>query len=407
MERNIIKIDEAGLKDDLKTLIRGTVEDTLNAMLDEEAASLCNAEKHERSEGRRNYRSGHYHRKLLTGAGELDIAVPKLRLAPFETAIIERYRRRESSVEESLIEMYLAGVSVRRVEDVTELLWGSRVSASTVSNLNQKVYGKIEEWRNRPLSGEYPYVFVDGIYLKRSWGGEMTSVSVLVAIGVNGDGYREILGAAEGASESKECWKSFLKSLKERGLKGVRLFTSDKHLGFLESVSEVFPDAKWQRCTVHFFRNVFTKVPRSKFAAVAALLKATYAQEDREATLAKVKDVERKLREMKLNSAADVYAKGVGETLTYLDFPGQHWRNIRTNNILERLNREIRRRTRVVGCFPDGESALMLVCARLRHVASKEWGTKRYLNMKHLYEQEKESELKRELEKHGKKGNVA
>ena len=221
MERNIIKIDEAGLKDDLKTLIRGTVEDTLNAMLDEEAADLCNAEKHERSEGRRNYRSGHYHRKLLTGAGELDIAVPKLRLAPFETAIIERYRRRESSVEESLIEMYLAGVSVRRIEDVTELLWGSRVSASTVSNLNQKVYGKIEEWRNRPLSGEYPYVFVDGIYLKRSWGGEMTSVSVLVAIGVNGDGYREILGAAEGASESKECWKSFLLSLKKRGLKGA------------------------------------------------------------------------------------------------------------------------------------------------------------------------------------------
>ena len=152
MERNIIKIDEAGLKDDLKGLIRGTIEETLNAMLDEEAASLCNAERHERSEGRRNYRSGHYHRKLLTGAGEVDIAVPKLRLAPFETAIIERYRRRESSVEESLIEMYLAGVSVRRVEDVTELLWGSRVSASTVSNLNQKVYGKIEEWLTGRMS---------------------------------------------------------------------------------------------------------------------------------------------------------------------------------------------------------------------------------------------------------------
>ena len=135
--------------------------------------------------------------------------------------------------------MYLAGVSVRRVEDVTELLWGSRVSASTVSSLNQKVYEKIEDWRNRPITGEYPYVFVDGIYLKRSWGGEMTSVSVLVAIGVAEDGYREILGACEGASESKECWRSFLVSLKERGLKGVRLFTSDKHLGFLESASEV------------------------------------------------------------------------------------------------------------------------------------------------------------------------
>ena len=247
--------------------------------------------------------------------------------------------------------MYLAGVSVRRVEDVTELLWGSRVSASTVSNLNQKVYGKIEEWRNRPLTGEYPYVFVDGIYLKRSWGGEMTSVSVLVAIGVNGDGYREILGAAEGASESKECWKSFLLGLKERGLKVMRLLTSENHLGILKSASEVFPNVKWQRSTVHFFRNVFTKVPRNKFAAAAALLKATYAQEDREASLAKVKDVERKLREMKLNSAADMYAKEVGETLTYLEFPCQHWRNIRTNNILERLNWEIRRRTRVIGCL--------------------------------------------------------
>ena len=355
MDNNIIKIDEENLKNDLKGVVRKTIEETLNTMLDEEAAELCNAERHERTDERRNYRSGHYHRKLLTSAGEVDLSVPKLRLAPFETAIIERYRRRESSVEESLIEMYLAGVSVRRVEDVTELLWGSRVSASTVSNLNQKVYGKIEEWRNRAIGGEYPYVFVDGIYLKRSWGGEMTSVSV-------------------------------------------------KHLGFLESASEVFPDAKWQRCTVHFFRNLMTKIPRNKLASAMPLLKATYAQEDKEATLKKVADVEQKLCDMGLKSAADLYRKGVMETLTYLDFPHEHWRSIRTNNILERLNREIRRRTRVVGCFPDGESALMLVCARLRHIATKEWGTKRYLNMKHLYEMEKENELKREQEKDG---NVA
>ncbi len=187
MDNNIIKIDEEGLKNDLKGVIRKTIEETLNTMLDEEAAELCNAEKHERTDERKNYRSGHYQRKLLTTAGEVELSVPKLRLAPFETAIIERYKRRESSVEESLIEMYLAGVSVRRVEDVTELLWGSRVSASTVSSLNQKVYEKIEDWRNRPITGEYPYVFVDGIYLKRSWDGEMTSVSVLVAISENSD----------------------------------------------------------------------------------------------------------------------------------------------------------------------------------------------------------------------------
>ena len=150
-----------------------------------------------------------------------------------------------------------------------------------------------------------------------------------------------------------------------------------------------------------------TKIPRNKLASAIPLLKATYAQEDKEATLKKAADAEQKLRDMGLKSAAELYHKGVTETLTYLDFTHGHWRSIRTNNILERLNREIRRRTRVVGCFPDGKSALMLVCARLRYVATKEWGTKRYLNMKHLYEMEKENDLKREQEKDGKNGNVA
>ena len=222
---------------------------------------------------------------------------------------------------------------------------------------------------------------------------------MLVAIGVFEDCYQEILGASEGASESKECWRNFLVSLRERGLKSVRLFTSDKHLGFLESASEVFPDAKWQRCTVHFFRNLMTKIPRNKLASAIPPLKATYAQEDKVATQKKAADVEQKLRDMGLKSAAELYHKGVTETLTYLDFPHEHWRSIRTNNILERLNREIRRRTRVVGCFPDGESALMLVCARLRHIATKEWGTKRYLNMKHLYEHEKMQEYEKEMKK--------
>ena len=164
--------------------------------------------------------------------------------------------------------------------------------------------------------------------------------------------------------------------------------------------SEVFPDAKWLRCTVHFFRNLMTKIPRNKLAAVMPLLKATYAQEDKEATLKKVVDVEKKLRDMGLKSAADLYHNGVMETLTYLDFPHEHWRSIRTNNILERLNREIRRRTSVVvGCFPDGESALMLVCARLRYMASKDWGTKRYLNMKHLYDLENQREVESEMKK--------
>jgi putative transposase len=224
---NVITIDDERIKNHLDRVVRGTVEETLNALLDAEAGRLCNAQRYERSAARRDTRAGHYERNLQTKAGEVRLRVPKLRQQTFETAIIERYRRRESSVEEALIEMYLAGVSVRRVEDITEALWGTRVSPSTVSDLNKKIYGTIEAWRTRPIEGEHPYVYLDGIVLKRSWAGEVRNVSLLVAIGVNDRGYREILGICEGAKEDKAGWSAFLKHLKERGLKGVLLITSD------------------------------------------------------------------------------------------------------------------------------------------------------------------------------------
>jgi putative transposase len=183
------------------------------------------------SAARRDTRAGHYERKLQTKAGEVQLKVPLLRAQTFETAIIERYRRRESSVEEALIEMYLAGVSVRWVEDITEALWGTRVSPSTVSDLNKKIYATLEAWRNRPIEGEHPYVYLDGIVPKRVWAGEVRNVSLLVAIGVNNEGYREILGICEGAKEDKAGWSAFLKQLKERGLAGVRLIISDATRG--------------------------------------------------------------------------------------------------------------------------------------------------------------------------------
>ena len=190
-------------------MVRGTVEETLNAMLEKEAQQLVCAERYERTEGRKDTRAGHYHRNLETRAGTVQLQVPKLRQLSFETAIIERYKRREASVEEALIEMYLAGVSVRRVEDITEALWGTKVSSGTVSNLNKKIYGTIEQWRNRPITGNYPFIYVDGISLKRSWGGRVRNISVLVCIGVNQEGSREILGVAEGAREDTESWRSF------------------------------------------------------------------------------------------------------------------------------------------------------------------------------------------------------
>ena len=177
----VIQIDEARIRDHLGEMVRGTVEETLNAMLDAEADQLCGAGRYERSEARQDTRAGSYERTLQTSAGEVNLKVPKLRRQTFETAIIERYRRRESSVEEALIEMYLAGISVRRVEDITEALWGTRVSPSTVSNLNKKIYAKIEAWRNRRIEGEHPYLYLDGIVMKRTWAGEVRNVSLLVA----------------------------------------------------------------------------------------------------------------------------------------------------------------------------------------------------------------------------------
>ena len=369
MSDNIIQLNEAAIKGELKDLVKSSVEETLNALLDHEADELVNAERYERSGERKGYRSGHYDRNFTTTSGDVTLHVPKLKGVQFETAIIERYRRRETSIEEVLIEMYLAGVSVRRVEDITEALWGTRVSSGTVSNLNQKAYENIEKWRCRPRTGDYAYVYVDGVYLKRSWGGEVQNVSVLVAIGVDQDGYREILGAAEGMKEDYESWRNFFVWLKERGLTGVRLVIGDKNLGMLETVHEVFPDAKYQRCIVHFYRNVFSVVPKGKVRTVAMMLKAIHAQEGKEAARQKAAQVTEKLREMKLQAAARKVEDSIEETLAFMDFPSQHWTRIRTNNTLERLNREIKRRTKAIGAFPDGNSALMLVCARLRHVA--------------------------------------
>ena len=385
---NVITIDDERIRGHLDRVVRGTVEETLNALLDAEADRLCNAQRYERTEARRDTRAGHYERGLQTKAGDVTLKVPKLRRQTFETAIIERYRRREASVEEALIEMYLAGVSVRRVEDITEALWGTRVSPSTVSELNKKIYATIEAWRNRPIEGEHPYVYLDGIVLKRSWAGEVRNISLLVAIGVNSEGYREILGICEGAKEDKAGWSSFLKHLKERGLAGVQLIISDACLGLAESAAEFFPNARWQRCIVHRYRNIFSHVPATKVREIAAMLKAIHASEDILAAREKASRVIEKLRALRLTKAAELAEAAVEETLTYYAFPEEHWRRIRTNNPLERLLREIRRRTRVVGAFPDGESALNLAAARLRHVAGTAWSTKRYLNIGLLTDQQ-------------------
>ena len=333
MSDKIVQFNKEVIKGQPKEQVRGSIEETLNELLEKEAETLTQAARYERNEARQGYRSGHYDRRLTTTSGDVTLHMPRLKGIPFETAIIERYRRRESSVEEALIEMYLAGVSVRRVEDITEALWGTKVSPGTISELNKKAYARIEVWRSRPLTGKiYPYVYVDGIYLRRNLGGEYENAAILVAIAVNQDGFREVIGAAEGMKEDKSSWVNFFQWLRERGFNGVKLIVGDKCLGMLEAVGEVFPEAKYQRCTVHFYRNIFLAVPRSKVRLVAKMLKAIHAQGSKKAAREKATAIVAELRGMKLKEAAKKVSESIDETLTYYDFPSEHWTKIRTNN---------------------------------------------------------------------------
>ena len=389
MSQQIPQVDQAMLETTLDRMVRKSVEETLNAMLDAEADEITGAARYERSGERKAYRAGHYERDLTVKAGKMSLKVPKLKGAVFESAVIERYRRREESVEEALIDMYLAGVSTRQVDDVSQLLWGDRMPSQTLSDKLKKVYADIDEWRGRPLEQDYPYLFMDGVWHKRCWGGSVENVSILVAVGVGMDGRREVLSVAEGMKEDSESWREFIKGMLARGLKGVRLVTGDRCAGLVAAVNELLPGARYQRCMVHFERNILAKVNPKNRDWAADALKAIFSMESRDKALEKAESVAKDMEARKLREAAKCLREGIGETTTYLldDYPPrEHRRRIRTNNMIERLNREIRRRTRVVGSFPDGRSALMLICVRVRYVTSSEWSTRRYLDMSRLGE---------------------
>ena len=320
-------------------MVRGTVEETLNALLDAEADQLCGAGRYERSQAR-DTPAGSYEWTLQTSAGEVNLKIPKLRRQTFETAIIERYRRRESSVEEALIEMYLAGISVRRVEDITEALWGTRVSPQ------HSVQPQQEDLRQDRSLAEPPHRRRASVPLSRRHRDEADvgrrGPQLLAAGGQRRQfrGFSGDLGICEGAKEDKSGWSAFLRHLVDRGLKGVQLIISDACRGLMESAAEYLPDARWQRCTVHFYRNVFSHVPATRVREVSHMLKAIHAQESREAADHKAQAIVEDLRAARMNTAADLVERSVHETLTYYAFPDIHWQKIRTNNPLERIMKE-------------------------------------------------------------------
>lgn len=244
--------------------------------------------------------------------------MPKLKGTLFESAVIERYRRREQSVEESLIDMYLSGVSTRQVDDTGQLLWGDRMPSQTLSDKLKRIYGEIDEWRNRPLESEYPYVFMDGVWHKRSWGGHVENVSVLAAIGINAEEHREAVGVAEGMKEDRDSWEQLFRGMVERGLKGVSLVVGDRCAGLVATVGSMLPKAKYQRRMVHFIRNVLSKVPPSHREWASAALKACSPWNPRESALDKADAVASDMKARRLKAAADCLREDIQETTTYL-----------------------------------------------------------------------------------------
>jgi transposase-like protein len=276
--------------------------------------------------------------------------------------------------------MYLQGVSTRRVTDITEALCGTAVSAGRLSRLNHKVGDELQKWRERPLARKYTYLYLDGMVLKARWAEHVERVSLLVAVGVNESGHREVLGVDTGCAEDMASWHQLLRTLKLRGLREVDLVIADAHAGLRQAAEAVFPQSSFQRCIFHFMQNVLTKVPRRMRPEIATALRGIFAQTTAADAVEKAK---RFLRDYarRLPDAVAVLSIGLDDALTYYRFPPAHWHCIRTNNPLERTLREVQRRLRVVGAFPDVASALLLATARLKWTQETKWTDRVYLNL--------------------------
>jgi len=338
---------------------------------------------------RRGERNGRYTRNLLTPAGKIErLEVPRDREGEFATEVFERYKRMTGDVEEAVLEMYLSGISVRKIAGVTEALSRVKVGKDTVSRIARRLDEQQQAWRERSLKEKaYPYLYLDATYLKVRWGASVTSMALLACVGVNEEGFREVLAVEVAGTEKAAAYASLLRGLLDRGLKGVRLVVSDDHEGIKAAVAGELPGARWQRCVVHFERNVLAHVPASSMAEVAEDLKAIFKVRRQKTALALSEEFVELYRK-RFPKAVSVFEAGIGDALTYLSFPGSHHARICTTNMLERLFKEVKRRTRVVGVFPNETSAATLA-TEIALRSSEEWALKRYLTMDALEAAEK------------------
>lgn len=369
----------------LKTLVKASLEEVLEA----EMTEALGASSGERTAGRMGYRAGYYSRGLVTRIGKLELRVPRDREGRFSTELFDRYQRSEKALVSALAEMYVQGVSTRKTKAITEELCGHTFSASTISRINKGLDGALRRFAERRLDEAYPYLILDARYEKVRLDGVIQSQAVLLAIGINWDGRRQLLGVELANRESQSSWTEFLKRLKMRGLHGVDFVVSDDHAGLKKAVRELLPEAVWQRCYVHFLRNALDYLPRKADDDCRQELRWLYdrrnlkeAQQDLQAWLKKW--------ERRYPKLTDWVEAHIGETLNFYSLPRQHHKHLKSTNMLERLNEEIRRRTRVVRIFPNPASCLRLVRALCAETHESWLEDHRYLNMDYLKEQKKE-----------------
>jgi putative transposase len=372
-----------------KDLLQQMVKETVQQILETEMTEALGAAKGQRSSGRRGYRSGYYERSLVTRVGKLELRVPQDREGHFSTELFERYSRVERAFVGALVEMYVQGVSTRKIKAVTEELCGHEFSASAVSRLNVKLDETLRRFAERPLDEEYPYLILDARYERVREDGVVSKRAVLVALGVNMDGRRCVLGVGLANRESRTSWKEFLLSLIARGLHGVEYVVSDDHEGLKQAVVQALPGAVWQRCYVHFLRNALDHLPRKHDDDCLTELRWIY---DRRKLVEARSDLAAWLKrwQAKYPKLCDWAEENIEETFTVYRLPVGHHKHMRSTNLLERFNEEIRRRTYVVRVFPNSESCLRLVRA-LAAEQHEEWQEgNRYMNMLLLAEQKKE-----------------
>jgi len=351
------------------------------ALMEMEVEEHVGAARHERSVERVGRRNGYRQRNWDTRVGSVELSVPRVREGGYFPSLLEPRRRAERALSAVVQEAYVHGVSTRKVEELVKALGMGGISKSRVSELCEELDGEVERFRNRPLEGSYPYVWVDATYVKARQDGRVSSVAVVIAVGVNAQtGEREVLGMDVGPSEDGAFWGTFLRSLVARGLSGVRLVTSDAHRGLKNAVEAVLVGASWQRCRVHFMRNALSLVPKAAQQMVGATIRTVFAQPDARSAREQWRRVSDGFRS-RFPRLSELMDKAEEDVLAYATFPAEHWPKIWSNNPLERLNKEVKRRTNVVGIFPNEAAVIRLVGALLSEQHDEWQVSKRYFGV--------------------------